>query len=90
LYQQPAINGYKDRFFNSAPLGVIYSNSAVKLKPILAGPLDRAIDNQFGAALSRVSFGNQTKAGCGAKPQTTEAAWCQAVSDIGRLGLAGK
>jgi cellobiose transport system substrate-binding protein len=90
LYNQPAIKGYKDRFFNSAPLGVIYSNSAVKLKPILAGPLDRAIDNQFGAALSRVSFGNQTKGGCGARPQTTEAAWCQAVSDIGRLGLAGK
>ena len=90
LYKQPAIKGYHDRFFNSAPLGVIYANSAVKLKPILAGPLDRAIDNQFGAALSRVSFGNQTKAGCGAAAQTTEAAWCQAVSDIGRLGLSGK
>jgi len=90
LYNQPAIKGYKDRFFNSAPLGVIYSNSAVKLKPILAGPLDRAIDNQFGAALSRISFGNQTQAGCGAAAQTTEAAWCQAVSDIGRLGLSGK
>lgn len=90
LYKQPAIKNYKDRFFNNAPLGVIYANSAIKLKPILAGPLDRAIDNQYGAALSRVSFGNQTKAGCGAKAQTTEAAWCQAISDIGRLGLSGK
>ena len=90
LYNQPAIKNYKDPFFNNAPIGVIYSNSAVKLKPILAGPLDRAIDNQFGAALSRISFGNQTKAGCGASAQSTAAAWCQAVSDIGRLGLSGK
>ena len=90
LYNQPAIKNYKDRFFNSAPLGQIYSQSAIKLKPITAGPLDRAIDNAFGAALSRVSFGNQIKHDCGTKPQTTQAAWCQAVSDIQRIGLAGK
>jgi len=90
LYSQPAIKGYKDRFFSNAPLGQIYAASALKLKPIYAGPRDRPIDDAFGRALSRVSFGQQTQAGCGAPAQSAEAAWCQAISDIDRIGLVGK
>lgn len=84
VYSQPAIKNYKDPFFNNAPLGAIYSASALKLKPIYAGSNDRAIDSMFGQALSRVTQGIQTKS-CGGHPaQTVEAAWCQALEDIRR------
>ncbi len=84
VYSQPAIKNYKDKFFNSAPVGQIYSTSALKLKPIFAGPKDRLIDSTFGQALSRITQGTQTKS-CGTfAAQTVGAAWCQALDDIKR------
>ena len=73
-YTNPKVLGYKDPFFNNAPIGAIYSQSATSLKPIALGNKDRTIDNTFGQALSRVLLGKQS----------SSAAWGQALSDIKR------
>jgi cellobiose transport system substrate-binding protein len=73
-YSNPKVVGYKDPFFNNAPIGAIYSQSATTLKPIALGTKDRTIDNTFGQALSRVMLGKQS----------SSAAWGQALSDIKR------
>ena len=72
LYSNVSLTGYKDPFFNNAPVGKIYSTSVVKLQPIFEGKKQRAIDNIIGQALSRV----------GLKKQTAAAAWTQAMSEI--------
>ena len=72
LYANASLSGYKDPFFNNAPVGKIYSTSVVKLKPIFEGKKQRTIDNILGQALSRV----------GLKKQTSAAAWAQAMSEI--------
>jgi cellobiose transport system substrate-binding protein len=72
LYDDAALKNYKDPFFNNAPVGAIYTAGALKLKPIFEGKKQRAIDNIFGQALSRVAIGKQTPA----------AAWQQALSEI--------
>lgn len=72
LYDDAALKNYKDPFFNNAPVGAIYTEGALKLKPIFEGKKQRAIDNIFGQALSRVAIGKQTPA----------AAWQQALSEI--------
>ena len=82
VYSKPVIQNYKDKFFSNAPTGKIYSSSALKLKPIFAGAKDRLIDSTFGQALSRITQGSQTKSCDNFKPQTIEAAWCQALADI--------
>ena len=71
-YKDPAVADYKDPFFNNAPVGSIYTAGALQLKPIFEGKKQRAIDNIFGQALSRVAIGKQTPA----------AAWQQALSEI--------
>lgn len=73
-YENPKVVGYKDPFFNNAPIGAIYSQSATTLKPIALGSKDRTIDNTFGQALSRVLLGKQSPS----------SAWGQALSDIKR------
>jgi len=84
MYSNPAIKNYKDSFFSNAPVGQIYSTSALKLKPIYQGPKDRIIDSTIGQALSRITQGTQTQACGGYKAQTKDAAWCQALADIKR------
>jgi cellobiose transport system substrate-binding protein len=72
LYNNPALSGYRDPFFNNAPVGQIYTKSALSLKPIVEGSKQRIIDQIFGQALSRVARG----------AQTPQAAWTQAMADI--------
>lgn len=74
LYSDPAVGGLKDKFFNNAPIGKIYSASVNEVKPFVLGKKDRLIDSTIGQALSRVQLGKQL-------PQ---AAWTQAISDITR------
>ena len=75
LYTNASLTGYKDKFFNNAPVGKIYAEGAVKLKPIYEGRLQRSIDNIIGQALSRV----------GLKKQTSAAAWKQAMAEVKNL-----
>lgn len=72
LYATSALKGYKDPFFNNAPIGQIFAKGADTLKPIFTGRKDRAIENIFGQALSRVALGKQT----------ASTAWAQALSEI--------
>jgi cellobiose transport system substrate-binding protein len=72
LYDDATVLGYKDPFFNNAPIGSIYAKGALTLKPIFEGRKQRQIDNIFGQALSRVAL----------KKQTAAAAWQQALNEI--------
>jgi cellobiose transport system substrate-binding protein len=72
LYDDQSVLGYKDPFFNNAPIGQIYTKGALALKPIFEGRKQRQIDNIFGQALSRVAL----------KKQTAAAAWQQALAEI--------
>ncbi|MEY3277523.1 MAG: hypothetical protein RLZZ426_9 [Actinomycetota bacterium] len=72
LYTNVALKGYKDPFFNNAPVGSIYIKSVAAVQPIIEGEKQRIIDQIFGQALSRVARGAQTPA----------AAWSQTMTDI--------
>lgn len=72
IYSSPALRNYKDKFFNNAPTGLIYSTGALKLKPLFEGPKERAITSIYGQALGRIE----------AKKQNTAQAWNQAVKEI--------
>ena len=62
LYNDPELLNYKDEFFNSAPVGQIYTQGVLKLKPIFEGELERKIDTLFGAGLGRVASKKMTPA----------------------------
>jgi len=72
LYKDPEVVGFKDPFFNNAPVGQIYAAGVQKLKPIFEGKKQRAIDNAIGAALTRVDT----------KKMTPAASWTKAMSEI--------
>jgi cellobiose transport system substrate-binding protein len=59
LYSNSALIGYKDPFFNNAPVGKIYSDGVKKLKPIFEGKLQRCIDMAMGSAISLVANGKE-------------------------------
>jgi len=75
LYKDPALTGFKDPFFNNAPVGQIYASGVQKLKPIFEGKLQRAIDQAIGAGLGRVA----------AKKMTPEKSWAQVLSDLKKV-----
>ena len=72
LYSNPALTGYKDKFFSNAPIGQIYVSGARQLRPIYEGKNQRAIDNYFGQALAKVAVGKMT----------ASAAWSDAITQI--------
>ena len=72
LYSNPALTGYKDKFFSNAPIGQIYVTGARQLRPIFEGKNQRAIDNYFGQALAKVAVGKMT----------ASAAWSDAITQI--------
>jgi cellobiose transport system substrate-binding protein len=74
LYSNPALTGYKDKFFSNAPIGQIYVTGARQLRPIFEGKNQRAIDNYFGQALAKVAVGKMT----------ASAAWSDAISQISK------
>ena len=62
IYNNASVEDYKDPFFNNAPVGKIYSQGILKLKPIFEGELNPVIDKAFGDGLGRVSAGKKTSA----------------------------
>ncbi|NMM17201.1 MAG: extracellular solute-binding protein [Cellulomonas sp.] len=62
LYTDPALTDYKSKFFSDAPVGIIYSESAKKLKPVYEGPKERQMMREFGNALGRIDTGDETAA----------------------------
>jgi cellobiose transport system substrate-binding protein len=73
-YKDPAVADYKDPFFNNAPVGKIYGDGMLKLKPIFEGTCQRAIDMAFGAGLGRVQ----------AKKQTAAASWTATLAALSK------
>lgn len=62
LYTDPDLIGFKDPFFNNAPVGKIYADGVKKLKPIFEGKLQRCIDMAMGSAISLVANGKEKNA----------------------------
>jgi cellobiose transport system substrate-binding protein len=59
LYKDKDLIGFKDPFFNNAPVGAIYADGVSKLKPIFEGKLQRCIDMAMGSAISLVANGKE-------------------------------
>lgn len=61
-YQDPEVTAAKNEYFNSAPVGEIFGNSAESLKPTYRGTGDAKVTPVFNNALSRVETGKQSTA----------------------------
>ncbi|MDQ2588187.1 ABC transporter substrate-binding protein [Saccharothrix yanglingensis] len=70
-YQDPEVTATTNEYFNSAPVGRIFGNSAENLKPTYRGTKDSVVTPVFNNALSRVETGKQSGA----------EAWEQAVNE---------
>jgi len=62
LYKSTAITGFKNPFFNNAPVGKIFTDSAKKLKPQVTGPHQGDIQTAVSNAIQRVEQGKQSPA----------------------------
>jgi len=60
IYNNSSVKDFKDPFFNNAPVGKIYAEGILKLKPIFEGEMNPVIDKAFGDGLARVSAGKKT------------------------------
>jgi cellobiose transport system substrate-binding protein len=72
VYKDPKLTGKKDAFFSDAPIGTIYTDSLLGLKPFLIGPDSSAIGQEFVNAITNVEQGKGDAA----------AAWQAALTNI--------
>ena len=72
LYKDPSVTGLVKPFFNNAPVGRIFADSALKLKPQPQGPKSGQIMVAFTNGFSRVEEGHESPAG----------AWNSVLADI--------
>ncbi|WP_033437842.1 ABC transporter substrate-binding protein [Saccharothrix sp. NRRL B-16314] len=61
-YKDPEVTATTNEYFNKAPVGQIFGNSAENLKPTYRGTKDSKVTPVFGNALSRVETGKQSTA----------------------------
>ncbi|ONI89515.1 sugar ABC transporter substrate-binding protein [Saccharothrix sp. ALI-22-I] len=59
-YQDPEVTATTNEYFNSAPVGRIFGDSAENLKPTYRGTKDSKVTPVFNNALSRVESGKQS------------------------------
>jgi len=57
VYQDPKLTSAKDEFFSGAPIGKIYTDSLLGLKPFLIGPDSTTIGTEFTNAITNVEQG---------------------------------
>jgi cellobiose transport system substrate-binding protein len=62
LLKSKAVAGFKNPFFNNAPVGQIFATSALRLKPQIIGPQQGAIQTASSNAIQRVEQRKQTPA----------------------------
>ena len=62
LLKSKAVAGFKNPFFNNAPVGQIFANSALRLKPQIIGPQQGAIQTAASNAIQRVEQKKQSPA----------------------------
>jgi cellobiose transport system substrate-binding protein len=65
------VTGLKPKFFNSAPMGELFSSAAKKLQPVYQGPKTGPVRQAMENAIRRVEAGRQTP----------DQAWQQGVAD---------
>lgn len=76
LLKSKAVAGFKNPFFNNAPVGQIFANSALRLKPQIIGPQQGAIQTAGSNAIQRVEQRKQTPA----------KSWAQFLKDVKAVG----
>jgi cellobiose transport system substrate-binding protein len=57
VYKDPKLTAQRDPFFSDAPIGSIYTNSLLALKPFYIGPDSSAIGQEFLNAITNVEQG---------------------------------
>ncbi|MFC4530479.1 ABC transporter substrate-binding protein [Sphaerisporangium dianthi] len=57
VYKDPKLTSVKDPFFSGAPIGTIYTDSLLGLKPFLIGPDSTTIGTEFTNAIQNVEQG---------------------------------
>ena len=62
LLRSRAVTGFKNPFFNNAPVGQIFATSALRLKPQIIGPQQGAIQTAASNAIQRVEQRKQSPA----------------------------
>jgi cellobiose transport system substrate-binding protein len=72
VYDDPAVAGFTNPFFNNAPTGQIFAAAAKKLQPQYQGPKDGDIQPLIGQGINRVETGKQG----------ADQAWQQVVKDV--------
>jgi cellobiose transport system substrate-binding protein len=72
LLKGPAVQGFKNPFFSNAPVGKIFANSALRLKPQILGPHQGDIQNAASAAFQRVEQ----------KKSSPAKSWAQFLKDV--------
>ena len=75
LLKSPAVKGFKNPFFNNAPVGNIFANSAMKLKPQILGPHQGDIQTAATNAIQRVEQHKQNSA----------QSWSQFLKDVANV-----
>ena len=72
LLKSPAVQNFRNPFFSNAPVGKVFANSALRLKPQILGPHQGDIQNAASAAFQRVEQHKQSPA----------ASWAQFLKDV--------
>lgn len=72
LYRSKAVTGFKNPFFNNAPVGKIFTDSAKKLKPQVTGPHQGDIQTAVSNAIQRVEQ----------RKQSPDKSWKQFLKDV--------
>ena len=75
LLKSNAVAGFKNPFFNNAPVGQIFANSALRLRPQIIGPQQGAIQTASSNAIQRVEQ----------KKQSPAKSWAQFLKDVKAL-----
>jgi cellobiose transport system substrate-binding protein len=76
LLRSKAVQSFKNPFFNRAPVGKIFANSALKLKPQVLGPHQGDIQTAVSNAIQRVEQHKQSPA----------QSWKQFLKDVKAIG----
>ncbi|HEY7603704.1 MAG TPA: extracellular solute-binding protein [Gaiellaceae bacterium] len=72
LLKSAPVKNFKNPFFSNAPVGQIFANSALRLKPQILGPHQGDIQNASTAAIQRVEQ----------KKQSPAKSWAQFLKDV--------
>src|SRR4051794_33697941 len=72
LLKSSAVQKFKNPFFSNAPVGAIFANSALRLKPQILGPHQGDIQNSASAAFQRVEQ----------KKSSPAKSWVQFLKDV--------